>query len=407
VSRTILIVAHAHPEESPTGGELAAYQLFQALRERPGIAAHFAAPRLLPGLMGESLRPWAGRTDEWELPSGATDRFLLSQRVPGALAALETLLLKLQPDVVHLHHYMRSGVEAIALARRVLPRARIVLTLHEFLAICAHHGQMLKTESLALCERASHEDCATCFPERSADAFALRRRYVLANLLKTDLLIAPSDFLRERYISWGVPAKRIVLAENYVPFQPRLPARASASGDRRDVFGFFGAISPLKGVKVLIEAFALLRAMPIGAGARLALHGAIAPGSAAFERGFQDSVRLGAPAITWSGRYGRDDLRRLMGEVDWVVVPSIWWENSPLVIQEALMLGRPLILSDIGGMAEKVRNGVEGFTFPVGDARALAETMAFAIPRHAAMLQRDMERETALRLEALLACYGT
>ena len=61
------------------------------------------------------------------------------------------------------------------------------------------------------------------------------------------------------------------------------------------------------------------------------------------------------------------DLPRLMAEVDWVVVPSLWWENSPLVIQEAFLHGRPVICSDIGGMAEKVTDGVNGLHFRAGD----------------------------------------
>ena len=64
-----------------------------------------------------------------------------------------------------------------------------------------------------------------------------------------------------------------------------------------------------------------------------------------------------------------------MEEVDWVIVPSIWWENSPLVIQEAFMYGRPVICSDIGGMAEKVTDGVNGLHFRRADPDSLAETM--------------------------------
>jgi len=61
--------------------------------------------------------------------------------------------------------------------------------------------------------------------------------------------------------------------------------------------------------------------------------------------------------------------------VDWVVVPSVWWENSPLVIQEAFQQGRPVICSDIGGMAEKVTDGVNGLHFTAGDAMSLAEAI--------------------------------
>ena len=69
-----------------------------------------------------------------------------------------------------------------------------------------------------------------------------------------------------------------------------------------------------------------------------------------------------------------------MAQVDWVVVPSIWWENSPLVIQEAFLHGRPVICSDIGGMAEKVDDGVNGLHFAkVGSPQDLARVLVDAV----------------------------
>ena len=68
-----------------------------------------------------------------------------------------------------------------------------------------------------------------------------------------------------------------------------------------------------------------------------------------------------------------------MSEIDWVVVPSVWWENSPLVIQEAFMQRRPVICSDIGGMAEKVTDGVDGLHFRAGDPQSLADTIERAV----------------------------
>ena len=65
-----------------------------------------------------------------------------------------------------------------------------------------------------------------------------------------------------------------------------------------------------------------------------------------------------------------------MRHADWIVVPSIWWENAPLVIHEARAAGRPVICSGIGGMAELVEDGVDGLHVPPGDAAALAETHA-------------------------------
>jgi glycosyltransferase involved in cell wall biosynthesis len=82
-----------------------------------------------------------------------------------------------------------------------------------------------------------------------------------------------------------------------------------------------------------------------------------------------------ATNVTLVGRYAPEDLPQVMADIDWVVVPSIWWENSPLVIQEAFMYGRPVIASDIGGMAEKVTEGVNGLHFRAGNPRSLADVI--------------------------------
>ena len=64
-----------------------------------------------------------------------------------------------------------------------------------------------------------------------------------------------------------------------------------------------------------------------------------------------------------------------MAAVDWVIVPSIWWENAPLVIQEAQQQGRPVIVSGIGGMAEMVKHGANGLTVSPDDPIDLARAM--------------------------------
>ena len=99
-----------------------------------------------------------------------------------------------------------------------------------------------------------------------------------------------------------------------------------------------------------------------------------------------------------------------MAETDWVVVPSIWWENSPLVIQEAFFHGRPVICSDIGGMAEKVRDGVDGLHFRRNDAFSLAgafETAATS-PRLWKGLREGIREPHAMdtHVARLLDLYG-
>ena len=96
---------------------------------------------------------------------------------------------------------------------------------------------------------------------------------------------------------------------------------------------------------------------------------------------FQDLIdTLRKPLIVegtlrWVGPYEQTELAQRMSKVDWVIVPSIWWENSPMVIQEAFVNGRPVICAGIGGMAEKVLDGVDGLHFEVRNPLDLAETM--------------------------------
>ena len=106
-----------------------------------------------------------------------------------------------------------------------------------------------------------------------------------------------------------------------------------------------------------------------------------------------------------------------MREVDWTIVPSTWWENAPVVIQEAFHHGRPIIASDIGGMAEKVRDGIDGLHFHAGNPESLAEAMTRAI-REPALWDRlhagirppttagDAARQHAALFERLIARSG-
>jgi glycosyltransferase involved in cell wall biosynthesis len=98
-----------------------------------------------------------------------------------------------------------------------------------------------------------------------------------------------------------------------------------------------------------------------------------------FKRTFASLLEETKDSVTLVGRYQQERLPDLMGDIDWVVVPSIWWENSPLVIQEAFTNRRPVICSNVGGMAEKVMNGVNGVHFRVGDPTSLASAIRKAV----------------------------
>jgi len=370
----VLIIAHAHPDFSHGGAELAAYHLFEQFRSTAECDAWFLACHQEPGFSRPGSAFAVRGEDQREiLYDQSTDYFDFSANNLRYLAFdLPALLREIRPDVVHFHHYVNVGVESFRVVRNELPAARIVLTLHEFLAICNRQGQMLKTNG-KLCTRAHPQDCHLCMPERLPPDYFLRERYVKSLFSEIDLFISPSEFLKKRYVSWGLEPERIAVVENGQPSGAAAPLRET--GVEPQVFGYFGQITPYKGVDVLLDAFSRLPD-ETRRGCRLQVHGG---GHQNFPGGFQNRIEQalsgGPKELVYAGPYPPNDLTRRMAGVDWVIVPSIWWENSPLVIQEAFRHSRPVICSDIGGMAEKVIDGKNGLHFTVGDANALQAVM--------------------------------
>ena len=358
----ILVMAHAHPDFSLGGGEIAAYNLFQAYRRDPQVEDAWFLGRADRG-RGVTGAISMRRANEYLWEQGIGDWHLLkAAHRESVLTWFADLLRALKPTIVHMHHYMHLGLECIRVIKQVDPSIRIYLTLHEYMAICRNNGQMIKTDGKRLCSRATDEDCRMCFPKHSAEDFWLRRHFIGSHFDLVDGFISPSDFLRQRYVAWGVAPNRITVIENGQPGEPPSPPRPLQEGELRNRFGFFGQITPYKGLDVLLGALAQLRRKERRS-IVLEVHGANLELQTAEYRERVETLRkplIEEGVVQWVGPYQPYELRNRMAGVDWVVVPSIWWENSPMVIQEAFLCGRPLLVSDIGGMAEKVRDGVDG-----------------------------------------------
>lgn len=388
----VLVMSHMHPAVSRGGAEIAAYQMHKAFATKPGVASVFLAASAgkLPERLGARFTQPFGE-GEWVYSGAGFDHWIHANPDPDLPPELAALLREISPDVVHLHHYTNFGVETLLHIRRTLPRAAIVVTLHEYLAICNHFGQMVKRPGLGLCDRASPRDCARCFPERSEQDFFLREMYLKRFLRLADHFVSPSRFLARRYVEWGLDARRISVIENGMP-EHGLPPAEPPRTDPEDglVLGFFGQISRLKGIDVLLDAAALLEKQGVG-GLRLDIHGDHTGQPPAYREAFEARLAKLPGNVRFCGPYENRRVHQLMRSVQAVLVPSIWWENSPLVIQEALLNRRPVICSDIGGMAEKVREGLDGFHFEAGSAFALAALL----------------RGLAARPERLAALQGT
>jgi glycosyltransferase involved in cell wall biosynthesis len=379
----VLVVSHGHPAFSIGGAEMASHNLFSGLNGLAGVeafylarAAHPVARHRQTPLM--SLRQGGRETFLW---ADDYDHALLSNRSTEDLSgAFRRYLLDVRPDVVHFHHVIGLGVEALWEVKQTLPDAAIVVTFHEYLSICLHHGQMVKTQKNRLCSRATPADCHACFPEQAPARIFERELFLKTHLGLADAFVSPSHFLIDRYVNWGLPAEKFTMLENGIDVSTIAAPRALPPGGRRARFGFFGQITEFKGLHVLLDAIGRVSDEAWGDDAALCIFGGnLENQPEAFRSTFDELIAAAGRRAKFYGSYGAEDLPELMRQVDWVVVPSIWWENSPLVIQEAFLHGRPLLTSDIGGMKEKVTDGVNGLHFRVGSAEELADKITVAL----------------------------
>lgn len=396
MKKKVLYVLHNHPAVMPGGAETYALELYRAMRDSSRydttLLARTGPPVSRGGRVHEGtlLEPVGEDPGQYFFHTDIEEyNWFLSTSGNKAVYTrfYRDFLLAFRPDVVHFQHTLFLGYDILRETRRTLPEAAIVYTLHEYLPICHNNGQMFRT-TLEPCNAASPRRCHECFPDISPQQFFLRERFIKSHLGVVDKFIAPSQFLRDRYIEWGIASELIEYEENGRPAMVPLPEPTRRKGKQRVRIGYFGQFTAFKGADVLLRAMSILsqrrRTSTENVSEfpqpRLRLHGAnIEHQPTEFRELFSSLLDDAEHDVSLFGKYRPDELPALMRDIDWVVVPSIWWENSPLVIQEALGHGRPVICSDIGGMAEKVLDGVNGLHFRAGDATSLADTITRAI----------------------------
>jgi len=183
----------------------------------------------------------------------------------------------------------------------------------------------------------------------------------LHSMMALDLIIAPSRFIRNLHIEYGIPEDKIIYSDYGFDLSGLSDVSKSPSESVR--FGYTGTLHVHKGAHVLIEAF---RAAQLS-NAVLKIFGWGDPG-------YIDMLKRKARGarIEFMGKYKPSDVARVFSEIDVLVVPSLWYENSPLVIHEAFATRTPVLASGIGGMAELVADGRGGMTFSAGSVEDLA-----------------------------------
>lgn len=340
-------------------------------------------------------------------------------------AAIGTVLDEVAPDVVHVQSLVYFGLALIRQA--ALRKIPIVMTLHEYFVACPRGGLLLDQRG-RLCDPIPFDECARClapypiqrerYPDGPASAgrggfdelgelryFAraavTRFAAMLEGVGAVSTFVAPSRFLADRMTALGLDGSKIVVSDYGFP-RLHAPPRTPRSPGEPLRLGYLGTISDYKGVHVLIDAF---QRLPRGS-ATLVVHGAL-DWFPDYVEGLQRSIEPGA-ALRLAGPLAPGDAPRFLAGLDALVVPSIWFENSPLTIHEAFQCGVPVVTSDLGGMRELVASG-GGVTFARGDAADLSAVLGRLVA-DAGLLERLRStipavksiEEDAVGIEALL-----
>ena len=334
------------------------------------------------------------------------------------------LLDRIAPDIVHIQHLLYLSIGCVEAARqRGIP---VVFTLHDYWLQCARFGQRVHADT-SICHTIDFTRCGECLCSfkyrqsplqrragkalaglRSATGVDLGKAAVrvsrllpskpdaaregdgqeaLAQQLARDVFerdrdfrerlvpaverfLSPSRFLRERFIEWGLPPEKIAFLRTGIDLEHFQPRPRTQSELLR--VAFIGTLAPHKGPHILLEAWSRIDPV-LRARGKLKL-----VGPTLHNPEYVRALELQADALgaELEGAIARDEVARELSVTDVLVVPSVWYENSPLVILEALAARTPLLVSDIGGMAELVEEGHSGFRFAVGDSAALAARLS-------------------------------
>ncbi len=408
-----MTLSHGHPALSHGGAEMAAFAVHSLVKQgkMPGWDSVFVA-RAERQQIGHDGEFGAFRRNPGEIlvAPPAVEPFFFHSFDPNRLfSLLDDLVERFQPDVVHAHHFSFWGTDILEYFHaRNIP---LVMTLHEYISICHRFGQMLKVNG-RLCYRSSPVECSSCFPETSSGFFFLRDEMFMKNLSLASALVSPSQFLADRVATWSggtIPVQVIENPRDTSLYEKVTPASATdRSQPAVPQIGYFGQINHFKGTEVLLDAAAALKSRDVPF--RIRLFGAnLNIQEPSFRERITAKLEELGDCVEFFGPYRNESVIRLMSSCDAIVIPSIWWENSPVVIQEAIQAGVPVFGSRLGGIEEKLRDYPRAAFFEPGSALDLAEKLqAFCLhPDTAPSAGSDSanDAENAAHLAALAQLY--
>jgi glycosyltransferase involved in cell wall biosynthesis/MoaA/NifB/PqqE/SkfB family radical SAM enzyme len=386
----VLLVIHGYPMRYNAGSEVYTQTLAHSLVAR-GREVHVFTREEDPFAPDYSMRVEHDAHDERiALHVVNVPNTRSRYRHSGVDQRFSEIVERFSPDVVHIGHLNHLSTSIVTeAAGREIP---VVFTLHDYWLMCPR-GQFVQTspenhdEVWAACDAQEDRKCATrCYAPYLSGDERIRGRELdwwsewvgdrMSHVRKmgdvVDRFVAPSRYLMRRFVDdFGLPEAKLSYLD-YGFDRARLSGRERVGGEPF-TFGYIGTHTSAKGIHVLLDAFGRLDAP-----SRLRIWGR-ARGQET-EALLRIAARLpndAASRIEWLPEYKNQDIvREVFDRADAIVVPSIWVENSPLVIHEAQQARVPVITADVGGMAEYVHHEVNGLSFRHRDGVDLARQMA-------------------------------
>jgi glycosyltransferase involved in cell wall biosynthesis len=406
----VLFAAHQFFPEHYAGVETVTLSLAKEFRARGHETYVLAPKRSIPA---NNIEP--GEIEDYEFEGVPVRR--IGRRKEGvsrryyrldyedklmALRARE-YMQEIRPDIVHAEHFQGLSASVIPVFKEF--DVPLVYTATDFWTICPvvdlrrHDGVTCEGPELAHCPRCMASryhntrmkarldmvpDAAlriagvlseTRLSERSHSLRQLRAikerpGRISEKMEQVDHIIVYTRLMRDLLLANGIGKGKIGISHYGID-----PSNISKVPRNRNLppplrVGFIGTLAPHKGCDILIRAF---KSLPPGLDATLTIYGNLER----FES-FVENLRglaRGDERIDFAGPFPRENVGRVLAELDTLVVPSRWYENAPGVIFEAFAAGVPVVATDLGGISEFVRHQENGLLFALEDAGDLARQL--------------------------------
>ena len=273
-----------------------------------------------------------------------------------------------KPDIVHINNFQRQLSASIiyAIKGKKIP---IIYTAHDVQAICPAITMLDNNKNICEdCMGGKYKNCIKkkCNKGSTLKSIigALEGHYYRKNKIyteKIDIIITPSEFYKNKLIQDGIPKEKIKTIHNFVKLEQY---NLETQDDGYALY--FGRLSKEKGILNLVQAFSKIKY------GKLLIAGD-GPEKEIIEQYITENQLQ--EKIELLGHLNTDEMKETIRKCKFVVVPSIWYENCPYSVMEALSIGKPVIGANIGGIPELVKDRQNGLIYKYDNIDELSQKM--------------------------------